>query len=155
MQDNNNRLLRILFILIWVIAIMHTSAEAFYWYWTYRWFDIPMHYLGGVWVGLAALWIWYYSGFMRKKNALPTKPFIVAVGGGIVFGVAWELYEFLVWIFGGAGLPMRYIPDTALDLVMDTLGVVTAHGVYRYFFLRKVEFSFMAMVGKVLKGSRH
>lgn len=132
-MHHGDRILQILFVLIWVIALLHVTAEFQYWYWTYRWLDIPMHFVGGVWVGLAAVWLRYHSGHLRKKSSPPTRPLMVALVGGIAFGLVWELYEFLVWTLGGVGLPPQYIPDSSLDLVMDMLGAFVGYGIYRRF----------------------
>ena len=132
-MHDDERLLRMLFVLIWVITLIHVAAEMQYWYWTYRWLDLPMHVLGGMWVGLVALWLWYYSGYQHKTSRIAVSPLTVALVGGLVFGVAWEAYEFLVWIIG-AGLPVNYVTDSVLDLVMDVLGASIAFMFYQRFF---------------------
>jgi hypothetical protein len=129
-MQHGDKLLKTLFLFIWTIAFMHIAAEQLYLYWTYRWLDIPMHFLGGAWVGLAALWLWYYSGHLRRKEGPATRPLLVALGGGLAFGLVWEVYEFLIWMFGGAGLPLNYVSDSLLDLVMDASGAVFAFGIY-------------------------
>lgn len=54
---------------------------------------------------------------------MPTKrTLFVALVGGLFVGFVWEVYEYIVWIWTGEGLPPNYIPDTLLDLVMDFLG---------------------------------
>lgn len=123
-------MLRTLFIYVWVLAIAHMAAQRLYLYWTYRWLDIPMHFLGGVWVGLAALWLWYYSGLARKEGAQPRRPYLVALGGGLAFGILWECYDFAVWFFGKGSFPVNYVPDTMLDITMDVLGAAAAYGLF-------------------------
>jgi len=132
MQQTGDALLKWLFVFIWVITLLHFTAEQQYWYWTYRWVDIPMHFLGGVWVGLVALWLWYYSGLMRKREGAPTHPLAIALVGGMAFGVVWEAYELLLTFVGGITLPSNYVPDSLLDLVMDACGAVTAYGLWRH-----------------------
>lgn len=129
-MQQGDTLLKTLFIFIWTIALMHIAAEQLYLYWTYRWLDIPMHFLGGAWVGLAALWLRYYSGHLRKKDGPATRPLLVALVGGLAFGFVWEAYEFLIWMIGGAGLPLNYVSDSLLDLVMDVCGAMFAYGIY-------------------------
>ncbi|KKS86003.1 MAG: hypothetical protein UV60_C0004G0080 [Parcubacteria group bacterium GW2011_GWA2_43_11] len=51
------RILKLLFIVIWVLALVHMTAEYYYLYWTVRWFDILTHFLGGLWVGIAVVWV--------------------------------------------------------------------------------------------------
>jgi len=132
MEERGHKLLRTLFVYIWVLALAHMAAQHLYLYWTYKWLDIPMHFLGGIWVGLAALWLWYYSGYARKPGWIPHHPFVIALGGGLAFGVLWECYDFLVWKIGVMAFPANYVADTALDLLMDATGAVAAYNVFRF-----------------------
>ena len=114
------------FILIAVIAVLHFLALKFYLYWTFEWFDILMHFLGGLWVALVATWFFFFSGFLYKdiKPIKKVKIFSIAIISVIIVGVLWEVWELeadLVFI-DEAG----YFFDTSLDLVMDTLGGVVA-----------------------------
>ena len=114
------------FILIIIIAVLHFLALQFYLYWTFWWLDILMHFLGGLWVGLTALWFFFFSGYMHKNVNLvrSTKIFLITIASVIVVGVLWEVWELwadLVFI-NEAG----YFLDTSLDMVMDTLGGIVA-----------------------------
>jgi hypothetical protein len=126
------RLLIANFILIIVITIVHLIATYFYLYWTFPWFDIMMHFLGGLWVGSTAVWYIYFSGYFYKNNSLTTSKtriFLVSIISALIVGVLWEVFEFYV----GAVDP-DYIADTILDLIMDTLGGIVAatYVVYAY-----------------------
>lgn len=116
------KILKTLLILIWSLALIHMTAEYYYLYWTIRWLDICTHFLGGVWVGVAGVWFWFFSGYMREPQSPEKHILPVALITGLVVGVVWELYEYVVWQLSGAGLPPNYIPDTSLDLVMDITG---------------------------------
>ncbi len=114
------------FILIIIIAVLHFLALQFYLYWTFWWLDILMHFLGGLWVGLTALWFFFFSGYMHKNVNLvrSTKIFLITIASVIVVGVLWEVWELwadLVFV-NEAG----YFLDTSLDMVMDTLGGIVA-----------------------------
>lgn len=122
-----DRLLILLFVLIWALAFIHIAAEYFYLYWQFRWFDMVTHYIGGVWVGLAALWLWYYSGYIRRSEGAAPRTLLVALVAGVSVGIVWELYEYVVWQLSGRGLPPNYLPDTALDVCMDILGAFSAY----------------------------
>lgn len=56
-----------LFIFVLVILIFQVVAEHFYWYWRIWWFDMPMHFAGGLWVGLSVLWFVFLSGRFKRK----------------------------------------------------------------------------------------
>ena len=131
------RILKLLFILIWVLALIHMTAEYYHLYWTVRWFDIVTHFFGGVWVGIATIWLWNFSGYIRKAH-LPTKRTVyVALLGGLVVGLVWELFEYVVWFFTWEGLPLNYIPDTLLDLVMDFAGSLVGFVILKQFLFEK------------------
>jgi hypothetical protein len=123
----SDKLLKLLFVLIWALALIHIAAEYFYLYWQFHWFDIFTHFLGGLWVGLAALWLWYYSGYIKNNGRFVGKALVVALVAGLTIGFVWELYEFIVWQLSGRGLPPNYISDSLLDLVMDTVGAFVGY----------------------------
>lgn len=114
------------FILIIIIAVLHFFALQFYLYWTFEWFDILLHFLGGLWVGLVALWFFFFSGFVYKDVSLvrKTRIFLITIASVLTVGVLWEVWE--VWANLVFIDEQGYFLDTALDLVMDTLGAVIA-----------------------------
>ncbi|HEY4508106.1 MAG TPA: hypothetical protein VJJ55_00430, partial [Candidatus Paceibacterota bacterium] len=57
------RLLRILALLVCVIALMQSAAIVFSLYWTLWWYDILLHFLGGIFIGLLVLWVRFLSGY--------------------------------------------------------------------------------------------
>ena len=103
--------------LIYFIFALNTLALVFSLYYTWFWFDIPMHFLGGLWVALALGWLFYFSGYISK---LTQRPFVLIVLGTVIVGGLWEVFEFVV----GARLEEGYVFDTSLDMVMDTLGAL-------------------------------
>lgn len=113
------------FILILIIGILHISAMEFYLYWTFPWFDIPMHFLGGLWVGVTSIWFFFFSGHAGKfTSQLTTRNiFTVSIASVIVIGILWEIFEIY------AGVPMLtadYPLDTSVDLLVDILGAIAA-----------------------------
>ncbi len=99
------------FVLSLVLALLQAWALAEFLYWRYAWFDIPMHFLGG-----AAIAAFLVALLMHHR----LKTFVVLM---IVATIGWEVFEYLF------GLPREsnYALDTALDLVMDTLGALTVY----------------------------
>jgi hypothetical protein len=55
----------------------------------------------------------------------------IALLSGVLIGLVWEAYEYIVWTYSGKGLPVEYGPDLVLDLIMDTAGALVAVAVYR------------------------
>ena len=114
------------FIILIIIAILHHLALQFYLYWTLEWFDILMHFLGGMWVALIIMWFFFFSGFVYKNvtSVRKIKIFLIAIASVLVVGVLWEVWE--VWADLVFMDETGYFLDTSLDLVMDTLGGITA-----------------------------
>ncbi|MFA5996973.1 MAG: hypothetical protein WC791_00630 [Candidatus Paceibacterota bacterium] len=108
------------FLLI-VIAIANALAETHSWYWIYRWFDMPMHFAGGVWLGGMAIWYFYFRKGLEPHTLLPILTVSIFVAFGI--GLLWEVFEAVVSLFT-VGY-MNDILDTLGDLLFDILGGTT------------------------------
>ena len=105
------------FALLICIALLHYLALDRAYYWTVSWYDIMMHFLGGLWVALFLLWVCA----TRKISFLPQNlTFIQIISVVLVVGIVWELYE-LVFKLTFTSDP-EYWDDTVLDMIMDTLG---------------------------------
>lgn len=116
------RLLLIIFILSIAIGVFHTLAIELNWYWIWRWFDIPMHILGGIIIALLA---YFLLIALENPNPASWYAFVIMVGVTVVVGLGWELFElyFEVTFERTAGF------DTLKDMVMDVIGAVIAWGV--------------------------
>lgn len=108
-----------------LVGILHWIASYEGFYWTVAWYDVMMHFLGGAWVALMALWapawplLGWTKAFQSRKNV------VLAV---VIVGILWELFELQM---GFTDLGMRgYWSDTLQDLAMDTLGVLTVVSLY-------------------------
>ena len=114
--------------LIVFIAIVNLMAEVYYWYWRMRWFDRPMHFLGGVWLAGTALW-WFYG---RRSVPLSGffKIFMVCIAAAFGVGLVWEIFQ------AGLGLETAghasRIGGTLSDLLFDTIGGTTV-AIYAWF----------------------
>jgi hypothetical protein len=108
-------LLTLTMITLSVLATAHIIALQFFLYWKYNWFDIPMHFLGGVCVALGFGILPFFR--IRLKEAYDTLLTYVAVV--LVVGLFWEVFE----IVGGVNVIDEYfVGDTLIDLLMDILG---------------------------------
>ncbi len=131
MKETQERILKVLFVLIWALALIHMLAEHYHLYWTVRWFDLVTHFWGGVWIGLASIWVWYFSGYIQRARFPNGRVLALALLAGLVIGVVWEVYEFGVWKVVGRPFPENYIGDTQLDIVMDICGAYVGYLAYR------------------------
>lgn len=105
-----------------LVLVLQYYALQTYLYWYYPWFDVPMHFLGGLAIAsfLVGFW-WRYA------------PLVYAFSFASII-VVWELFEFL------AGMPREanYTFDTALDLLVGSVGAITIYTLARYSVWRSV-----------------
>lgn len=105
-----------------IVALLHKAALSFYLYYTISWFDIVMHFLGGGLIGLIILFSLYIYEWEPFHKNHKINVFIVAVGGVLIVGLVWELWE----LFVGFTDIVKDGPDTLLDIIMDLLGASMA-----------------------------
>ncbi len=103
--------------LIVCIAAFNFLANKFYWYSSIWYFDIIMHFLGGLWLGGFFLWLFWPE---RISGSLVGKVIL----GVLVVGIGWEVFE-LMFVNYVAQNNFDII-DTAMDLVLDILGGFSA-----------------------------
>jgi len=100
-----------------IIALLHLLAINFFLYWDLMWFDLIMHFLGGVWVALLGFWI---MAFFTRAEEFSTRSIIyVSVFFTLGIGVLWEIFE------AGAGISFvgkDMWGDTLSDLALDIVG---------------------------------
>ena len=106
-----------------LLGASHAAAVAFSLYWTYPWFDIPMHALGGAVVALGFL-----VAHVALRHGAGDWGFWTTLAFVLVVGTLWELFEF----WGGINGPQEpdYIADTILDFAMDLLGGAVGYFIY-------------------------
>jgi len=114
---DRKRLFKTLAFLIFIIFIIDFFAQRFYWYLSIWWSDIPMHFLGGFWIGLAFLLF-----LSRKNNPLePDSQFILKnIFGVLLIGVLWEFFE----LYFVNHITQNYFNtlDTVSDIFFDLAG---------------------------------
>ncbi len=116
---------RLLVVLILAIAIVNALALQYSWYWLMRWFDMPMHFAGGVWLAGVALWWRFFSGKFPEDGPRGTvisfAPLLLwGVGTALGIGLAWEGYEALISVISGEDI--NAMMDTLSDLCFDMFG---------------------------------
>jgi hypothetical protein len=99
-----------------LLAVLNQVAITEHLYWKYVWFDVPMHFLGGLVLGLFAV------GLLGKFRPL------LFIGFVLVLSVLWEVLEY----YFGVPREANYAFDTALDLLMDALGALVAYALARF-----------------------
>lgn len=102
------------FMLTSLLLAFHLYALSNYLYWHHRWFDIPMHILGGAALGAFLL------AFFTSQRALLYFACMLAIV------VAWEVFEYVAHISTGQ-------PDYWLDTGKDILDGLIGSGITYYF----------------------
>ncbi|MCK5027083.1 MAG: hypothetical protein KAS07_01555 [Candidatus Pacebacteria bacterium] len=124
----NKHILPFLLGLIVCILIVNMLALQYHLYWRIFWLDIPMHFLGGFWLGFGALWLYFLSGkfsVVPDKHREPLYVITLAIISAIVFGSLWEAYEFGIDIFISLA-DVYNMRDTVTDLIMDVFGALVS-----------------------------
>lgn len=121
----------------WIIGIvlgLHALGLAFHLYFTWPWYDIPLHFGGGLAMGALGLALWdsavshvVFKGWFSKHLAWWFVPLFV-IGFVSFISVVWELHEFAldVLIEGISGFRQPSVPDTMADFFNDLAGGFTA-----------------------------
>ncbi|MDH5442648.1 MAG: hypothetical protein OEX08_03575 [Candidatus Nomurabacteria bacterium] len=116
------------------VFILNTLAMRFYWYWAFPWFDIMMHGLGGIFLGIMAGWM---LSIKQKTNWIHYIFFGIIMA--FVVGFGWELLEGGLDMINGSHLQPDRL-DTITDLLSDSIGGIVG-GLFawkiNYFYGRK------------------
>jgi len=112
-----NRLAISIFSIGVLILALHMRAIDLYWYWSFWWMDIMMHFLGGLLIGLIALLVSAHYKIQIRRM------FLATLGVVLIVGIGWEIFEYVSGIF----ILEDPFPDTFYDLVMDTVGGIAAY----------------------------
>lgn len=111
-----------------ILAIANAVAIRFHLFFFVSWLDIPMHVIGGLWVGLLTLAYYYSPRIKEPKNHSDTRALRLAVLATLIVGVTWELFEFSLdkfIVFGPHDLK-----DSMDDLLNDLIGAVFAAEIF-------------------------
>lgn len=113
------RLLYIITGLIIIVSALHAGALSYSLYWHFWWYDLIVHFFGGVFAGLLVAWAVFFSGYVKRIHITTKSLFLASIAGAIIIGVGWEVFERLI---GHTWSPEGYWLDTGIDIVMDILG---------------------------------
>ena len=90
-----------------LILITHSLGLEFFLYWNYIWFDVVLHFLGGLTLGL------FFSLFFKKEQRRILILLVVAVI------VGWEIFEIAI---GTTNISSGgFVFDTVFDLLIGFL----------------------------------
>lgn len=111
---------------LFLIGITHVLALEFYLYWTYLWFDMPMHVFGGFTVALGFSMLPFFRIHI-PEHLKTLQVYLVVV---LAVGLLWELFEYV----GGISILAEedFFNDTSMDLVLDLLGGAVGYYLVKY-----------------------
>jgi hypothetical protein len=104
--------------------------------------DIPMHFLCGVWIGLATLWWYFFSGrFLNIPDGRRTAIFSLNLTffSALTIAVLWEVFEYVVHIVMERPY-LNNIPNSGSDIFFGVLGAMFAAGFFvikKYFLIKR------------------
>ncbi|MEY2664802.1 MAG: hypothetical protein RIT04_610 [Candidatus Parcubacteria bacterium] len=109
------------------VAVFHNFGAYLRLYFVFPWYDIPMHFLGGLWVGLTA--VWALEVFFGKYTHSFLRSLVWVLSAVLCFAVVWEMFEF----FGGinnaytvTAMGLTFWADSIKDICMGLLGGILA-----------------------------
>lgn len=122
---------------IFGVFILNALASFFFWYESFHWFDMLMHFLGGVVVTFFAVFALYktYSKWRNYGKAWK----VILINSLVLLLVAflWEVMEFSVQhafdVYGALATPV----DSISDIILGLAGSLVA--LFYYFMKTKYE----------------
>lgn len=101
-----------------LFLFLHLEASSNAWYFYFWWFDILMHFLGGVILGFLLFWIMTRIGYVGSDRSL----FLKVTAVVLIIAVSWEVFEYMHDIYGKG----NYILDTTGDIITAIIGMYIA-----------------------------
>lgn len=100
-----------------LILFLHKYAIEYHFYIKYWFYDIIMHFLGGVGLAMSIYCISVFFNLSFINNSLSR---IILLS--VLLGIFWEIFEVVYDVLGFPFGTAHYYFDTTKDLIMDTLG---------------------------------
>lgn len=103
---------------------LYYVGDLFYFYWTYWWFDVLMHFFVSFTGGLGIFWGLFDSGFIFRERFEKRGASILLVFACVFsVGIGWEVFEYA---YGINDSNEGYVLDTIDDLILDSAGAIIA-----------------------------
>jgi hypothetical protein len=124
------------FVTLCVVASSNYLGIKYNLYWIYKWFDIPVHMLGGLWVSLFYLYLCErYNHIFHNLNFNNLfKNLLLAL---LVVTISWEIFELVI---GSVHLDDGFVywSDTISDIINGFIGGILG---YLFYNLSKKNFN--------------
>ena len=109
-----------------VVVSLHWMASLQGLYWSLDWYDVMMHFLGGLWTAFFALWAWNTPYALKCLPYFNKRNLLIFV---FVVGFSWEAHEIVLGFT--SHLDREYWPDTTQDFIFDMAGALVGAFIYR------------------------
>jgi hypothetical protein len=114
------------FVVLLLITTLHWFGFLYDYYSDIWWYDIILHFLGGLWVFLFTLWFLFTQYIKKLLDYVSIRDLVFFV---LIVGISWEIFEL---IMGFESISNKgYISDTLLDLIMDIIGATIGSLFYK------------------------
>lgn len=114
--------------LILFIFAVNYIAMKFYWYSAIWYFDMPMHLLGGFWLGFALIWLF-------RLKELSFKLIFKIILCVFLIGILWELFEIFV------DKTIAQNPFNILDTISDMCFDLAGGGLSIIYFFKRIVYN--------------
>lgn len=104
-------------VLMFLMFLAFNLESKFHWYYSIWYFDMPMHFFGGVWLGLFFIYIFPFSNPLFKS-------ILKVILWVFLIGILWELFE--LYTNNYVGHDSFNTLDTISDLCFDLAGGFSA-----------------------------
>lgn len=113
---HHNKIFRLMFWVLFIVGALNAISYKLYLFWTVIWFDMVMHFLGGLFVALFFFAVFSLLGTkMRYVEKL-----VLGLTFTLLVGLVWEYYELIIGVTNLTDI--EYWPNTGMDIVMDVAG---------------------------------
>jgi hypothetical protein len=76
-----------------ILAVMHYVGTTFHIYYSYKWFDIPVHIVAGIWISLTVFWLLPYVTKDYSIKNYRIKSILVGLISVLGLSLVWEISE--------------------------------------------------------------
>lgn len=118
---------------IFGVFILNSLATFFFWYEGFLWFDMLMHFFGGIVVTFFLVWLLYHLYRTWREKGAAWRIIILNSGLFILVAILWEIMEFSVQhafdIYGVLATPA----DSVSDIICGLVGSLVA---LLYYFMK-------------------
>ena len=119
-------ILTLLFTSLVSLSIINFLALKYSIYYTYLWFDMPVHILGGMSVAFGYAALPFFNIHLSNKYTTLFH-YVLFV---LFIGLVWEIFEYIFGISIASPLD-DFVTDTFIDFVMDAIGAVLGYGIVK------------------------